>query len=115
MPSLVPSLTLVEEGRFPETPEGWPVYRTARHSIRLVFRRRGEVAHGMIESHRRRAAEKQRIYQRAVYKQATPPGFPPEPDKAWSHSARGLGVQPNELWVKMRCPSLSSLTRNFLC
>src|SRR6266853_5429488 len=27
MPSLVPSLTPVEEGRFPETPEGWPVYR----------------------------------------------------------------------------------------
>src|SRR5438477_12914133 len=60
----------------PETPEGWPVYRTARHSIRLVFRRRGEEAHGMIESRRRRAAEKQRIYQRAVYKQTTPPGFP---------------------------------------
>src|SRR5437016_3789630 len=45
--------------------------------------------------------ENKKKYQPAVYKQATPLGFPPEPDKVWSHSSHGLGVQPSELWVRM--------------
>src|SRR2546430_453338 len=61
------ALPLSRTAASPQTPEGWPVYRTARHSIRVVFRRRGEEAHGIIESHRRRAAEKQKKYQPAVY------------------------------------------------